>query len=172
MCITAHCLEESITNISLQTVIKMKIILTHWGRVMHICVSKLAIIGSENGLSPGRLQAIIWTNAGISLIGPLGTNFNEISIEIRKISFKKIHFKISSGKWRPSCLGLNVLITKLHAYYLVCIRGYTIAKINLAHWMDLNSLAPARCGNYFRRVISEHLSWIKCLLTGEYHRTW
>ena len=52
--------------------------LTHWGRVTHICVVKLTIIGSDNGLSPGRRQAIIWTNAGILLIGPLGTNFSEI----------------------------------------------------------------------------------------------
>ena len=48
--------------------------LTHWGRVTHICVSELTSIGSENGLSPGRRQAFIWTNAGILLIGPLGTN--------------------------------------------------------------------------------------------------
>ena len=27
--------------------------LTHWGRVTYICVSKLTIIGSDNGLSPG-----------------------------------------------------------------------------------------------------------------------
>ena len=44
--------------------------LTHWGRVTHICLSNLTIIGSENGLSPGRRQAIIWTNAGVLLIGP------------------------------------------------------------------------------------------------------
>ena len=50
--------------------------LTHWGRVTHICVDNLTIIGSDNGLSPGRRQAIIWTNAGILLIGPLGTIFN------------------------------------------------------------------------------------------------
>ena len=50
--------------------------LTHWGRVTHICVSKLTIIGSDNGLSPGRRQAIIWTNAGIMLIGSLGTNLS------------------------------------------------------------------------------------------------
>ena len=50
--------------------------LTHWGRVTLICVSKLTIIGSDNGLSPGRRQAIIWINAGILLIGPLGTNFS------------------------------------------------------------------------------------------------
>ena len=42
--------------------------LTHWGWVTHICISKLTIIGSDNGLSPGRLQAIIWTNAGIYII--------------------------------------------------------------------------------------------------------
>ena len=84
-------------------------VLTHWGRVTHICVSKLTIIGSDNGLSPGRHQAIIWTNAGILLIGQLGTNFNEILIEIHIISFKKIHLKMSSGKWRPCCLTHNVL---------------------------------------------------------------
>ena len=56
--------------------------LTHWGWVMHICVSKLTIIGSDNGLSPGRRQAIIWINAGILLIGPMGTNFSELLIEI------------------------------------------------------------------------------------------
>ena len=50
-------------------------LLTHWGRVTHICVSERTIISSDNGLSPGRRQAIIWTNAGILLIGPLGTNF-------------------------------------------------------------------------------------------------
>ena len=84
--------------------------LTHWGRVTHICVSKLIIIGSDNGLSPGRRQAIIWTNAGILLIGRLGTNFSEILIEIYTFSFKKMHMNMSSGKWRPFCLGLHVLI--------------------------------------------------------------
>ena len=170
----------------------------------HICVSKLTIIGSDNGLSPGRRQAIIWTNdnilvraaqfsfrpadflplhfglnfrnpsyiyiracciiyicslyhsvhkftvnnpdlciigleifnwkdwfdnllchlvrpwrtsppspplcaALILVIEPLGTNFSEISIEINTFSFKKMPLKMSSGKWRPFCLGLNVL---------------------------------------------------------------
>ena len=47
----------------------------------YTCVSKLVIIGSDNGLSPGRYQAIIRTNAGMLLIGPLGTNFSEIFIQ-------------------------------------------------------------------------------------------
>ena len=75
--------------------------LTHWGLVI--------IIGSDNGLSHGRRQAIIWTNAGILLIGPLLTIFSEISIGIQTFSFKKMHLKMSSAKWPPSCLGLNVL---------------------------------------------------------------
>ena len=70
---------------------------THWGRVTHICVSELTIIGADNGLSPGWRQAIFCTNAGILLIGPQGTNFNEILIEIHIISFNKIHLKMSSG---------------------------------------------------------------------------
>ena len=75
----------------------------------HICVGNLTIIGSDNGLSPVRRQAIIWTKAGILLIGLLGTNFSEIVIEILTFSFKKMRLKVSSAKWRPFCLGLNVL---------------------------------------------------------------
>ena len=80
--------------------------LTHWGPVTHICLSKLTIIGSNNGLSPGRHQAIIWTNAGILLIAPLGTNFREM---FNKILYIFMHFKMSSAKWRSFWLGLNVL---------------------------------------------------------------
>ena len=65
------------------------LILTHWGQVTHIYVSRLTITGSVNGLSPGRRQAIIWTNAGILLIGPLGTNFSDNSIKILAFSFTK-----------------------------------------------------------------------------------
>ena len=100
-------------------VIFSNIFLTHWGRVTHICVDNLTVIGSDNGLSPGRRQAIIWTNAGIFLIGPLGTNVSEIFIEIYTFLFNKMHLKMSSGKWRPSCLGLNVLNTNgSHWWYL------------------------------------------------------
>ena len=93
---------------------EIDVYLTHWGRVTHICVGKLTIIGSDNGLSPGRRQAIIWNNAGILSIGPLGTKGSEIFIEILTFSFKKMRLKVSSAKWRPFCLGLNVLTTLIH----------------------------------------------------------
>ena len=83
--------------------------LTHWGRVTHICDSELTIIGSDNGLSPDRRQAIIWTNAGILSFGPLRTNFSEIQIETLTFSSKKMRLKLSSAKGWPFCLGLNVL---------------------------------------------------------------
>ena len=38
----------------------------------------ITIIGSNSGLSPGWCQAIIWTNAGIWLIGHFGTNLSDI----------------------------------------------------------------------------------------------
>ena len=75
----------------------------------YICVSKLTIIGSDNGLSPGRRQAIILTNAGISLIRTLGTNFSEILSAIIAFSFEKMPLKMSSAKMasilsRPQCV--------------------------------------------------------------------
>ena len=83
--------------------------LTHWVRVTHICVGELTIIVSDNSLSPERRQAIIWTSAWILLIGPYGTNFSEISIEILIFSFTQMSLKVSPAKWRPFCPGLNEL---------------------------------------------------------------
>ena len=107
-----------------------------------ICVSKLTITGSYNGLSPDRRQTIIWTNAGILSIGPLGTNLSEILIAIHIFSFNKMHLKMSSGKWRPCCLGLNVLMgaqsditavtaTFLHLpFFCICTK--------VTHWLLLD----------------------------------
>ena len=67
------------------------------------------IIGSDNGLSPDRLQAVIWTNTGILLIRTLGIKFSDILNEINTVSFKQTHLKMPSAKWRQCCLGLNVL---------------------------------------------------------------
>ena len=75
----------------------------------HICVGKLTIIGSDNGLTPERRQSIIWTNAGILLIGPLGTNISEILIEILTFSFIENAFEsvvceTAAILSRPHCL--------------------------------------------------------------------
>ena len=82
----------------------------------YICVHNLTIIGSDNGLSPGQRQVIIWTNAGMLFIGPLRTNFSEILSHIHISSFQKIHLKMSSGKWWPFCPSLHVLIHHFHKH--------------------------------------------------------
>ena len=102
---------------------------THWGRVTYISVSNLTITGSDNSLSPGRCQAIIWTNDGILLIGTLGTNFSEILSEIHTFSFKKMYLKTSSAKWRPFCLGLNVLIGMGEHHFSHCGLSLEIKRI-------------------------------------------
>ena len=77
---------------------------------MHICFSKLSIIGSDNGLSAGRRQAIIWTNVEILLFGPLGTNHSEILIEIyiyisfHENAFENIVWKMVVILSRPQCI--------------------------------------------------------------------
>ena len=73
---------------------------TYWGQVTYICVSKFFIIDSN----------IVWTSAEILLIGPLGTNFSEILIEIHILLFKKMHLRVSSAKYCTLCLGHNMLL--------------------------------------------------------------
>ena len=114
--------------------------LTHWGRLTHVCVSKLTIICSDNGLSPGRRQAIIWTNDGILLIRHLGTNFSEIFSEIHTFSFKKMHFKTSSAKWRRFCLGLNDLTDQGWGLLELRLLIYPSAKFSILQKYLLDSL--------------------------------
>ena len=84
--------------------------------------------GSDNGLSPGRRQAIILTNAGILLTGPLATKLSEILFQIRMFSFKKMHLKMSPGKWRPP---FSASIVKWFAYWSRALMGDK-------HWLARN----------------------------------
>ena len=88
------------------------LLLTHWGRMTHICVGNLTIISSDNSLSP-------------DLTGPLGTKLSEILVEIQTFSLKKIRLKMSSAKWCPFRLGLNVLIF----YNMRCKKCFTVMHI-------------------------------------------
>ena len=113
--------------------------LTHWGQVTHICVGKLTIIGSDNGLSPGQRQAIIWTNAGILLIWPLGTNFSESLTEIQSFHSIKRTWKcrLPNGVHlsRPQCvkslLYANLAFNNVDLAY-VCLQIYSKLSCNMA----------------------------------------
>ena len=110
MCLKISFTTEGLRWINLSNTMMLPLIwliITLWSS--DICINKLTIIGSDNGLAPVKREAIIWTNDGIMLIGPLGTNLSDILIDTHRVSLKKMHLKLSSGKWRPFCLGLNVL---------------------------------------------------------------
>ena len=152
-------------------------VLTHWDRVTHICINKLTTIGSDNGLSPGRRQAIILSNTGILLIGPLGTNLSESFIEIHVISFKKMHLNVSSAKWRPFCLGRNVLTEVGAGIFsaLAILHRHAACHRQLYHCFTylcrIDLLRPEQNGQYFvynilkRNSLKENsFSWIKILL--------
>ena len=82
--------------------------LTRWGRVTHICVGKLTIIGSDNGLSPGRYSHYLnqcWNIVNWTLRNKFQWNFNRNS----NIFIYENRMKISSAKWRSFCPCLNVL---------------------------------------------------------------
>ena len=91
--------------------------LTHLGRRTHICVSKMALIGSDNGLPPGRRQAIIWTNAGIYSIHTVGTNSSEIAssyIFVQENAPENIICEMGDIVSRPHCV---------NAHNYVCIES-------------------------------------------------
>ena len=105
--------------------------LTHRGRVMHICISKLTIISSDNGLLPGRRQAIIGTNTAILFIGPIGNklqwNLNQnLYIFIQENAFENVIWKMApilsqlkyvKKEWHlyPRMISIFHIICDLHA---------------------------------------------------------
>ena len=112
----------------------------HWGRVTHIWATELTILGSDNGLSPGRRQAIIWTIAGILLIGPLGTNFSEILIN----TFGYVVCEMLSISFRPQRVN--------------CVSVYSQCWINRTDSISIHmALKRANCrhGFLFIRYITD-----------------
>ena len=136
--------------------------LTHWGWVPHIWVGNLTIIAPDNGLSPGRRQAIIWTNAGILLIWPRGPNFSEVLIGIQAFSFKKVHLKISSAKWRPFCLSLNVLVVPIFPPLLLSqnCAWYTTGK-NMEYTMETLVFDILICWKWLG-INQKQVLWLLC----------
>ena len=125
-----------------QKVAKLKCLLTHWGRVTHICVSRQTITGSDNGLSLGRRQAIIWTYAGILLIGPLGTNFSENLIKILTFPLTKIRLKLAAILSRPQCVSRNLSpITASNQWCLCQCCVYLVrSDITELNWIEIGFL--------------------------------
>ena len=83
---------------------------TYWDRVTHICVGNLITIGSDNGLSPGRCQVIIWTNTGIHIVYWTTRNTPQWNVNRNSYIYIQGNTFVNVCKWRQFCLGLNMLI--------------------------------------------------------------
>ena len=96
---------------------------THSDRVMHICVRKLTIIRSDNGLSPGRHQAINWTNVGTLSIGQVEQtsvkSYRNSYIFIHKNVLENVVRKLATVLPRPRCVKplLGSVIYTLKYFY-------------------------------------------------------
>ena len=121
-----------------------------------------------DGLSPGWLQAIIWTNAGILLTGPFRANLSEILIRFQIFSFKKMHLKMLSAKWCLFCFCLNVLkclkITLLKLYlpeplcsFIVMPFGISEMSHHLFQWWSVAYLVPWHYLIQFLSILSDLL---------------
>ena len=116
-------------TISYYFVFLFPLFLTHWGRVTHICFGELTIIGSDNGLSPGWRQAIIWTNAGALSIGPLGNFYRNSYFFIQENKFDFVVCEMAAIlSWHqcvnPSSTGL-VYINGTLMRPSACLQGVT-----------------------------------------------
>ena len=89
--------------------------LTPWGRVTHICASKLTIIGSDKGLSPRRCRAIIWANAANKTLRNI-FRWNFVRFKICHWIKRTWKYRLRNGG-RPFCLGLSVLIPCLRCRF-------------------------------------------------------
>ena len=153
--------------------------ITRWGRETHIYVAKLGhIISSNNNiLSPHLRQAIIWANAWLSSIGPMRTYFSEIWINLQQFSMKKMHMKMSSAKWQPSCLGLNVLTAEeLCSTTLKPTQCIHIENESLFLWISIKYQCEWNFQRYFY-FISKFCIWLMLtimdsditILLGKHH---
>ena len=137
---------------------------------------RLTIVGSDNGLSPGRRQVIFWTNAWILLIEPLGTNFSAILIEILTFSFKKMHILRNGGHFVLASMCWNILtllmisefmwlinqIAKHTKVWTMCVRGAVHGhKSRYAHFMIILLLQYSVCGRsqFISDAITTGLLW-------------
>ena len=80
-------------------------LLTHWCWMTHICISKIIIIGSDNGLSPSHYLNQCWNIVNWNIGNKLQWNCNRNQY----IFIPEMHLKMSFVKWLPTYLSLNVL---------------------------------------------------------------
>ena len=134
----------------------------------HLCVRKLATIGSDNGLSPGRRQIHYlnqcWYSVNWSLGDKLQWNLNRNFC----IFIQENAFECSSGKWRPSCLGLNVF---RHVVDMCRMSSWSSL---FSDWGDLLVIKKRLCQivMFICYILSKWSSYNCYILKHGVHKSW
>ena len=128
----------------------------------HLCVSKLTSIASNNGLSPGRQQAIIWNNAGNfvnwTLRNKLQWNFNRNShIFIEENTFENVVCEMSVILSRPQCVNVSISLVLFWCSFPRCSATRCCAtheintnKLSGNAWWIKSSNPPAKTLSFIR----------------------
>ena len=93
-------------------------VLTHWGRVTHICISKITIIGSDNGLSPWTAPSHYlnqcWNIVNWTLGNKLQWNLNRnLYIFIQENPLENVVWKMAAILSRPQCVNPSGVETRI-----------------------------------------------------------
>ena len=84
--------------------------LNNWGRVTHICVNKVSIVDSDNGLVPGGVNKC-WNIVDWTLRNRIHWTFNQNSyIFIQENPFKNVVWKMAAILSRPRCVKRNKIV--------------------------------------------------------------
>ena len=144
----------------------------------HLCVGNLTIVGSDNGLSPGRRKAIIWTNAGILSIAPYkqGNFCRNRHIFILKNAFQNVIWEMTAILSRPQCVKTSFLICvnicslavfKVWVGTSCKFSEWFITKIIYMYYIDFCTTMYWSCQYdvHFTRMISYHTKNFVIILT-------
>ena len=131
-------------------------------------------IGSDNGLSPTRHQAIIQTSADLLPIGPTGTNFSDILIKMEKFSFTTMHLNLSSTKWQSFCPGVEKLKCFVRDIFYTVIKQFISASCCTEPTMS--SLSPNMCplhypklSIFYNRLVTVDIRYLPFYPQGKWH---
>ena len=130
-------------------------ILTHWGRVMYICASKLTITGTDNGKSLGQCQAIIWPNAGILLIRNLRTDISESLSEIHTFSFTQMSLNVcemAATLFQPQCVTLRNFCQVSNMKWGVLTKQICLSKATMHVKFTLSLIVPNKWNVLFYKA--------------------
>ena len=146
-------------------ILEDKDLLTQWGRVMYICVSKLGHLWFRQWLvawlAPSHYLNQCWNIVNWTLGNKLHWKF----FKLYTFSFKKMHLKMPSGKWLPFCLSLNELILP-RQYTCIWLTMASVFMVFTSFQESILLSAPEGWRQFCPKYIYRQTSNISCTFAG------